>query len=69
MKESGGEKSGNGALFCKLPLMFELDQEEQEVVQHFTSQVITLWCECQDVAILTCQTTGNMLISAISSDG
>ena len=47
MKESGGEKSDNGALFCKLPLMFELDQEEQEVVQHFTSQVDTLWCGCR----------------------
>jgi len=33
--EGGG---GNGALLCKLPLQFELDQEEQEVVQHFTSQ-------------------------------
>jgi len=37
MGESGGE-GGNGALFCNLPLPFELDQEEQEVVQHFTSQ-------------------------------
>ena len=55
MKESGGEKSGNGAFFCKLPLMFELDQEEQEVVQHFTSQVNTLWCEYQDFAISTCR--------------
>jgi len=37
MGESRGE-GGNGALFCNLPLPFELDQEEQEVVQHFTSQ-------------------------------
>ena len=36
--EGGG---GNGALLCKLPLQFELDQEDQEVVQHFTSQVNT----------------------------
>ena len=40
MGESRGE-GGNGALFCNLPLLFELDQEEQEVVQHFTSQVNT----------------------------
>ena len=40
MGESGGE-GGNGVLFGKLPLLFELDQEEQEVVQHFTSEVNT----------------------------
>ena len=38
MGESGGE---GGPLFCKLPLLFDLDQEEQEVVQHFTSEVNT----------------------------
>ena len=32
-------EGGNGVLFGKLPLLFELDQEEQEVVQHFTSEV------------------------------
>ena len=37
MQDSGGE-GGNGAL-CKLPLVFDLDQQEQEVVHHFTSQV------------------------------
>ena len=40
MQDSGGE-GGNGAL-CKLPLVFDLDQQEQEVVHHFTSQVKTL---------------------------
>ena len=40
MGESGGE-GGNGVLFGKSPLLFELDQEEQEVVQHFTSEVNT----------------------------
>ena len=40
MGESGGE-GGNGVLFGKLPLLFELDQEEQEVAQHFTSEVNT----------------------------
>ena len=39
MQDSGGE-GGNGALFCKLPLVFDLDQQEQEVVHYFTSQVI-----------------------------